>query len=176
MEKWISNPQGLWELQYSNLNFLGEPELRCSSLDNTSCLTLTSDEYFDSWALLQELEDEIDRNKQQQGNNANFKFCIAAASGKPNKVVMHPATLGSLINNGSELPAEVVNKKLPDIRIPERVIKIEKTHDGKEGTSKSPTVAPSSSGSHKAVTEGEKKAQAGVTKKLKKDYLRFMPF
>ncbi|CAL5415580.1 unnamed protein product [Camellia sinensis] len=165
------------EFQYSNLNFLGEPELRCSSLDNTSCLTLTSDEYFDTWALMQELEDEIDRNKQQQGNNANFKFCIAAASGKPNKVVMHPATLGSHIsNNGSELPAEVVNKKLPDKRTPERVIKIEKTHDGKEGISKSPTVAPSSSGSHKAVTEGEKKAQAGVTKKLKKDYLRFMPF
>ena len=43
---------------------------------------------------MQELEDEIDRNKQQQGKNANFKFCIAAASGKPNKVGMHPATLG----------------------------------------------------------------------------------
>lgn len=158
-------------------DLLGEPELRCSSLDNTSCLPLTSDEYFDSWALMQELEDEIDRNKQQQGKNANFKFCIAAASGKPNKVVMHPATLGSLISiNGSKLPAEAVNKKLPDRRIPERVIKIEKTHDGKEGTSKSPTVVTSSSGSPKAVTEGEKKAQAGVTKKLKKDYLRFMPF
>ncbi|KAF5943257.1 hypothetical protein HYC85_020899 [Camellia sinensis] len=121
-------------------DLLGEPESRCSSLDNTSSLTLTSDEYFDSLALMQELEDEIDRNKQQQGKNANFKFCIAAASGEPNKVVMHPATLGSLLSsNGSKLPAEAENKKLPDRRIPERVIKIEKTHDGKEGTSKSPS-------------------------------------
>ncbi|KAJ0785902.1 hypothetical protein HanOQP8_Chr02g0048691 [Helianthus annuus] len=44
---------------YIELNDLIDPGSRSSSSANSSCLTMTSDEYFDSMALLQEIENDI---------------------------------------------------------------------------------------------------------------------
>ncbi|KAL9993403.1 hypothetical protein Hdeb2414_s1034g00975301 [Helianthus debilis subsp. tardiflorus] len=44
---------------YIELNDLIDPGSRSSSSANSSCLTVTSDEYFDSMALLQELDKDI---------------------------------------------------------------------------------------------------------------------
>ncbi|KAI3762875.1 hypothetical protein L1987_53317 [Smallanthus sonchifolius] len=44
---------------YIELNDIIDPGSRSSSFANSSCLTMTSDEYFDSMALLQELDKDI---------------------------------------------------------------------------------------------------------------------
>lgn len=70
---------------------LANPVSPSSSSENSSCLSMTSDEYFDSIALLRDLEAE-DQNDHQR-KNADCKFSILA-SARPNEVVMHLATAG----------------------------------------------------------------------------------
>ncbi|KAE9457066.1 hypothetical protein C3L33_11023, partial [Rhododendron williamsianum] len=158
---------------YLELDDLADGESRSSSSDNTSCVTVSSEECFDSLALLQDIEDDF--NRQEQGKDANFKFSVAA-SARPTEVVMRPANLGSLISsNGRQPPAGDADKKVLEKMDPKKAIKIQKVESRNEGTSNSRNVASSSS-SHKAVPEGEKDAQVKEMKKLRKKYLCFMPF
>ncbi|KAI8014684.1 NAC domain-containing protein 78 [Camellia lanceoleosa] len=99
---------------FLELDDLGDPESRSSFSDNSSCLTLTSEECFDYLAL-GDLEDPI--NQDEQGKDADVKFNVAA-SVKPNEVVMRPATLESLVsNNGRKSPTKALDKKLLDKRV-----------------------------------------------------------
>lgn len=75
---------------FLELDDLGDPQSPSSSSDNSSHPTFTSDEWFDSVALLRDLKDE---NIEQQGKGASFKYTVST-SVKPNEVVMCPATLG----------------------------------------------------------------------------------
>ncbi|GMP45077.1 hypothetical protein CsSME_00013735 [Camellia sinensis var. sinensis] len=110
---------------FLELDDLGDPESRSSFSDNSSCVTLTSEECFDYLAL-GDLEDPI--NQDEQGKDANVKFNVAA-SVKPNEVVMRPATLESLVsNNGRKSPSKALDKKLLDKRVT-------KAGNGNEGTS-----------------------------------------
>ncbi|KAI8549726.1 hypothetical protein RHMOL_Rhmol06G0047700 [Rhododendron molle] len=152
---------------YLELDDLADGESRSSSSDNISCVTVSSEECFDSLALSQE--------RQEQGKDANFKFSVTATA-RPTEVVMRPANLGSLISsNGRQPPAGDADKKVLEKMDPNNAIKIQKAESRNEGTSNSRNVASSSSG-HKAVPEGEKDAQVKEMKKLRKEYLRFMPF
>jgi hypothetical protein len=67
--------------------YLDNPASSSSSSENSSCLTISSGECFDSLALLQDLEPE---NSQK---DAGCKFSVSA-SHRPNEVVMLPATSG----------------------------------------------------------------------------------
>ncbi|XP_022852239.1 uncharacterized protein LOC111373877 [Olea europaea var. sylvestris] len=70
---------------FLELNDFAEESLSSSS-ENSSCPSRASDEYFDSLALLRDLND--------QGKDlSKYSF---SASVRPDKVVMKPATLGSI--------------------------------------------------------------------------------
>ncbi|KAJ0804958.1 putative transcription factor NAM family [Helianthus annuus] len=75
---------------YIELNDLIDPGSRSSSSANSSCLTMTSDEYFDSVALLQEIENDI--------KDSSVKFNLSAPL-KSTEVFIRPATSVSLITD-----------------------------------------------------------------------------
>lgn len=75
---------------YFELNDLIDQGSRSSSSVNSSCLTMTSDECFDSMALLQEIDDEI--------TASSVKFNLSAPI-KSTEVVISPATSVSLITD-----------------------------------------------------------------------------
>ena len=75
---------------YFELNDLVDPVSCSSSSTNSSCLSMTSDEYFDSMALLQELDEDI---THQDITNSSVKFNLSAPV-KSKEVIIHPATLG----------------------------------------------------------------------------------
>ncbi|XP_058220880.1 NAC domain-containing protein 4-like [Rhododendron vialii] len=159
---------------YLELDDLPDGESRSSSSDNTSCVTISSEECFDSLALLQDIEED-EFNRQEQGKDANFKFSVAA-SARPTEVVIRPANLGSLISsNGRQPPDGYADKKVPEKMDLKNAIKIQKVESRNVGTSNSRNVASSSS-SHKAVPEGEEDARVKKMKKLRNKYLCFMPF
>lgn len=70
---------------------LDNPASPSSSSDDSSCLTSSSDECFDSLALLQELDSEINWHSAQK--NESCKFSVSA-SFRPNEVVMAPISPG----------------------------------------------------------------------------------
>ncbi|KAM7521096.1 hypothetical protein LguiB_020058 [Lonicera macranthoides] len=137
-------------------DLLVDPESPSSSSDNTSCLSLTSEECFDALALLKDLE---------RGKDTSFKY-TASAPAKPREVVMHPPTLGSLNNESeSKLSPEETRKSdnvqlgsaIEGERMPKRLLEhISISQQANQGASNS-----------------EKKAHVGGMKKLKK-YLCFM--
>ncbi|GFY86142.1 hypothetical protein Acr_04g0008800 [Actinidia rufa] len=131
-----------------------------SSSDNSSCVTPTADEFFDSLALLRDLGAKI--SQDERGKDANVKLSVAASI-KPNEVVMRPANLGSLVKNeGRKSPAEAIDKNFLDKKVPENAIISKAARNWNEGTSNSINVATSSR-SHKAIPRGEKKSVAGRT-------------
>lgn len=71
---------------------LDNPASPSSSSDNSSCLTMSSDEYFDSWALLQEVESASNQDLVQKDKTCKFSV---TESLRPNKVVVLPASPGS---------------------------------------------------------------------------------
>ncbi|KAG9137089.1 hypothetical protein Leryth_011919 [Lithospermum erythrorhizon] len=79
---------------YLELDDLVDEEWGCSSSDNSSCVSTTSDECFDSLALLRDLEDDINKDIQEKAFNSKF---IVSASAKSDKVILQPATQGMLI-------------------------------------------------------------------------------
>ncbi|KAL8225775.1 hypothetical protein R6Q57_018332 [Mikania cordata] len=60
---------------YFELNDIIDPGSQSSSSANSSCLTVTSDEYFDSMALLQELNKDI---IDQETKDSSVKFNLSA--------------------------------------------------------------------------------------------------
>lgn len=80
---------------YFELNDLVDPVSCSSSSTNSSCLSMTSDEYFDSMALLQELDGDV---THQDITDLSVKFNLSAPV-KSKEVIVHPATLVSLRNH-----------------------------------------------------------------------------
>lgn len=140
---------------YLELIDLADPDSNSSSSVGSSFRTFTSEEYFDSVALLRELDAEI---KDQNEKCASFKF-IHSSTVKPKEVVMLPAIVGSLSSDsGSKSPTEG-------------------THKGdyvNEATSNSPNIVASSSSSSNGSFKEEKKGLVGRMKKVKNKYLCFM--
>ncbi|XP_052202879.1 NAC domain-containing protein 96-like [Diospyros lotus] len=155
---------------FLELDDLADPESQSSCSDNTSCLSLTSDDYFDSQALLKDIGDE------EHGRDDNCKFFIAKYA-KPNEVVICAPTLGSPIGSerNKKPPAKDTEKQFLDGRVLENAIERQKADKGIEGTSNCHNVAASSS-RHKAVPREEKQPPVGKKKKLKNKYLCFLPF
>ncbi|XP_034675869.1 NAC domain-containing protein 92-like [Vitis riparia] len=181
-ERSLNHPvDNLPEIYFSDGDFLelgdlADPVSPSSSSDNSSCLSQTSDECFDSLALLRDLECDKD---------VGCKFSVAA-SVMPDKVVLQPASSGSLTcDDRRKLPAEGPPKtdssllgstKLSEKKGLKRAIATQEADNKVEGPSSNPHNLVASSGSNKAASSDEKgKAAADRKKKLKK-YLCFMPF
>lgn len=76
---------------YIELLDLDKPASFSSSSDS-SCLTMSSDECFDSLALLEELEPKI--RQDQVNKNAGCKFSVSASQ-RPDELVMYAAASSS---------------------------------------------------------------------------------
>lgn len=68
-----------------------ETPLSLSSSENSSCLTMSSDEYFDSLALLLELDADNNAGTTQKAGDCKFSVSKTLT---PEKVVMPPASSG----------------------------------------------------------------------------------
>ncbi|XP_059636406.1 NAC domain-containing protein 96-like [Cornus florida] len=159
---------------FLELDDLAGPESPSSSSDNSSCLSFFSDERFDSSSLLQQLDDEV--NQELQGKNANFQFSVSASISRPNKMLMRPPTLGSLISGKwSNLPIERTPKSdgsaseetFLDKRVPIHVAESWKAEPKSEGASNSHK-AEASARRPEALSRAEKKALVGRMKRLKR--------
>ncbi|XWS25723.1 hypothetical protein CRYUN_Cryun27aG0092200 [Craigia yunnanensis] len=149
-----------------------------SSSENSSAVSISSDECFDSMAFLQDLEDQI-----LEQNDASKKLNVSA-SNKLDEVVIVPVTLGSLVrvegsNSGSDeffKTAGSATISASGSRDLNKVAKHAKGDQRGEGPS-SPSHKPStSSESHMSAAGGRKRAAFGRMNKLRKKYLCFMPF
>ncbi|KAL2498350.1 NAC domain-containing protein [Abeliophyllum distichum] len=162
---------------FLELDDLVEPESLSSSSENSSCPSRTSDEYFDSLALLRDLGNED--NKQLQGKDlSKYSF---SASFRPDKVVMKPATLGSIQSGTGSKPAvegcvtgSAPNPRFPYKQFQENANQRQKSEQRIEGTSNFYDAAKPSA-SQKAVSTGERKAVVDRMKRLK-EILCFKPF
>ncbi|KAG1366945.1 NAC domain-containing protein 96 [Cocos nucifera] len=89
---------------YLELNDLYSPETSSSSSDNSSRMSVTSDEYFDADALLRDIGNE--HNPRLEEEHADYRYSISASI-KSNQVVIRPPRPGSVCSNsGSNLVAE----------------------------------------------------------------------
>lgn len=139
---------------YFELNDLIDPGYHSSSSANSSCLTMTSEEYFDSIALLQELEDDI---KDEEMKDSSLKFNLSTPV-KSKEVVICPPTSVSL-RKGEEC-------KACD----------QKTSKVDESTSNGVNATESSSDSEGTLKEGKKKEVGRMKKRKMMKYLCFMAF
>ncbi|CAA3009104.1 NAC transcription factor 29 isoform X1 [Olea europaea subsp. europaea] len=160
---------------FLELDDLTELKSLSSSSENSSCPSRASDEYFDSLALLRDLNDGDD--KLQGEDSIQYRF---SASIRPNKVVMKPATLESIQSGtGNKLTVEgFLTGSAPDPRFPEQfqehANERQKSDHRIEGTSTFLDAAKPSA-SQKAESPGERKAVVGRMKRLK-EILCFKPF
>ncbi|XWS21095.1 hypothetical protein CRYUN_Cryun30bG0025900 [Craigia yunnanensis] len=168
---------------FSGGNFLELQDLdnpaSSSSSENSSAVSLSSDECFDAIAL-QDLEDQI-----LEQNDAGKKLNVSA-SNKSDEVVIVPATLGSLVSvEGSNFGSDEFFKTAGSVTIPasgsrdlnKKVAKQAKGDQRGEGPLSSSSCKPStSSKSHTAAAGGRKRPAFRGMKKLRKKYLCFMPF
>lgn len=76
---------------FLELDDLEDPESRSSSSQNSSCPSNLSDKYFDSLALLREIEGE--ENKTYQSRQASSKYDVAPPV-KADDVVLQPVSSG----------------------------------------------------------------------------------
>ncbi|KAK3030528.1 hypothetical protein RJ639_039558, partial [Escallonia herrerae] len=149
----LSNSDYILSGDYIELDDLADPRSPSSSSDNSSCLSLTSDECFDTLALLQDLEDE---HQKQQAKDASFKYTVSARV-KPNEVVLRPANIGSIISSihksDDHAPGSATRGKSLTERAPDHA---NRSQQAQEGTSNCHNVAALSS-KHKALLDGQQK-------------------
>ncbi|KAJ6675703.1 putative proteinC DOMAIN-CONTAINING PROTEIN 82-RELATED [Salix viminalis] len=168
---------------YLELLDLDNPASRSSSSDNSSCMTMSSDEYFDSIALLQDIESEIN-----QGSTRKDKDCklSVTASLRPDEVVMLPASQGSYISiEGGKPHADKTDSSMrdnghKDLDIQRAIRNQDENHLDEGSTSNSHAVG-ASSGGRVSSPDGEEKAAKRTRKKLRNKYLRnkylcFVPY
>lgn len=191
MERFLNRPvENLPEVDcVSNGDFLelldlvnhGSPS---SSSDNSSRVSMSSDECFDSLALLQDLEAEDIKGMQQK--NADCKFSILTHVRSKEVVVMCPAIPGSQISDsGNKSPTKALKTELSLLAsateqephgkmLKSPTIRTLKEVQTREGLSpKSCDVGESSCG-HKPALEREKEPARSRKKKIKK-YFCFIP-
>ncbi|CAI0425483.1 unnamed protein product [Linum tenue] len=166
---------------YLEMLDLDIPLFSSSSTDNSSCMSLSSDEYFDSLALLREIESESIQESLQKN---------VAASCKPDEMILGPASPGSIVNIHQsqqtceqseskptcELSAQVAGPSGSNDEVNKRRSRKHKLAYKDKGSS-----SDSSHGGHSSSggDGGEKKASSskGRTKKKRKNkYFCFMPF
>ncbi|KAK4599665.1 hypothetical protein RGQ29_009630 [Quercus rubra] len=154
------------------IDLLDDPESPSSS--ESSCMTMSSDECFDSLALLQELKPE---NNQ---NGAGCKFNVSAPV-KPNEVVVFPATTGSRDREKMLTPSEIPKT---DSSTPESTVHCQGSKIPKQNSEAPSRNEGSSSNSHNLtppfsshiVAADQENTAAVVRKKKFRKYLCFMPF
>ncbi|PPD67187.1 hypothetical protein GOBAR_DD35938 [Gossypium barbadense] len=151
----------LREVNFLELKDLDNPTSPSSSSDNSSAISISSGECFDSLAILQELDEQILEQKD------SGKKLDVLAGDKPNELDMVPATLGCLVSvegsNSSSEGDESFKTGVsgdPNNQVAKRA-KVE------EGPSSSRKPSESHGGRRKGGSLG------GV---LRKKYFCFMPF
>ncbi|XP_030950416.1 NAC domain-containing protein 13-like [Quercus lobata] len=144
-----------------------ENPLSPSSSSESSCVTISSDDWFDSVALMQEMESE---NNQR---NAGY----VSAPVKPNMVVVLPATSGSLNREKMLTPSEIpkTDSSTPESAVHRQGSKIPKPNLRNEGSSSNSHNLTPPFSSHIVPADQENTA-AVVRKKKFRKYLCFMPF
>ena len=95
LEPRTREPPYMIDGDYLELDDLADPQSSSTSADNSSCSSFTLDEYFDSHALLLELEDKNNQGLRETGTSSKFSV---TASVPPSEVVMLPATLGMFMS------------------------------------------------------------------------------
>ncbi|XP_022768889.1 uncharacterized protein LOC111312677 isoform X2 [Durio zibethinus] len=151
-----------------------------SSSENSSAMSISSDECFDSMAFLQDLEDQ---NVEQ--NDAGRRLNVSAPN-KSDDVVIVSATLGSLVRvEGSNSTRNEFCKTAGSVPVSasgskDRNNKVAKHAKGNQrgevplSASSSSSSSSSSSDSHTAAAGGRKRAAFGGMKKLGRKYLCFI--
>ncbi|XP_010939028.1 uncharacterized protein [Elaeis guineensis] len=86
---------------YLELNDLYSPGTSSSSSDNSSLMSVNSDEYFDADALLRDLENE--HNPRVEEEHADCRYSVSA-SVKSNQVVIRPPPSDAYVAQPFELP------------------------------------------------------------------------
>ncbi|MCD7453453.1 hypothetical protein HAX54_020994 [Datura stramonium] len=168
---------------FLEMNDLVDAASHSSSSENSSCVSMASDEYFDSLALLRELDDEKKEDLNGKGSTSNYNMMTCEIIFE----VVQPAPLVSLVK-GSDAAAKETQQapdnnksKSPIEPSPDHAakrLKAERTDEGpshscRATTSPGASSSSSSSSSHepgRAARREEKR-----TMKLMK-YLCFMPF
>lgn len=147
---------------YLELDDLAASISHSSSSADSSCMTMTSEEFFDPVALMRELGDDIvDQEVQDSSVNLNL-----SAPTKSKEVVMNPTTLG-FCDDGKECKPSITQTSKTD-HTPQN----EAGDDRKESSSNGINTRASSSSSSE-----EKKDRGGRTKKRKvMKYLCFLAF
>ncbi|KAL0017233.1 hypothetical protein SO802_004302 [Lithocarpus litseifolius] len=154
------------------MDLIDDPASPSSS--ESSCMTMSSDECFDSLALLQELKPE---NNQ---NGAGCKFNVSAPV-KPNEVVVFPATTGSHDREKMLTPSEILKT---DSSTPKSAVRHQGSEVPKQNSKAPSRNEGSSSNSHNLtppfsshiVAVDQENTAAVVRKKKFRKYLCFMPF
>ncbi|CAL1410992.1 unnamed protein product [Linum trigynum] len=159
---------------YLEMLDLDIPLFSSSSTDNSSCESISSDECFDSWALLREIESESIQESVQKN---------AAASCKPDEMIPGPASPGSAFSILESKPtceqkqsARVAGPSVSNDEVKQRRSRKHKLADKDKGSSSDSSHGGKSSSGGDG---GEKKASSskGRTKKKRKNkYFCFMPF
>lgn len=163
---------------YLELLDLDNPASRSSSSDNSSCMTMSSDEYFDSIALLRDLESESNQALAQKDKDCKLSV---TASLRPDEVVVLPASQGSYISNEGGKPHAVETDSSingnghRDLDI-QRAVRNQGANHWGEGPSSNFHAVGASSDGHVASPDEEEKAARRRRKKSKKKYLCFVPF
>ncbi|XP_031254813.1 NAC domain-containing protein 26-like [Pistacia vera] len=178
----LSEISYLSEGDYLELCDLDYPVSPSSSSENSSCMTMSSDEYFDSLALLQELETKNSDDIVQE--NAGYKYSFST-SHKPNKVVMFPESLvsierskstsGEIFKSDSSVPDSAMASKNLDQLAGKQAINVQKADYRNEGPSSNSQYSATSSDTN-IVIPRKKRKPTGRIKQLKKKYFCFMPF
>ncbi|XP_006367296.1 uncharacterized protein [Solanum tuberosum] len=146
-----------------------------SSSENTSRQSFASDEFFNSRALLAELDDEKKEDLSGKGSTSNHSIMMCQIA---NDVVVQPGPLGFLIK-GSDAKAKET-QQAPDIyksKSQDQAAKKLKAERTDEGPSHARRATTSSSSSNSSCDEPGRAArrEAKRSKKLMK-FLCFMPF
>ncbi|KAL8230864.1 hypothetical protein R6Q57_000642 [Mikania cordata] len=159
---------------FLELDDLDTPLSRTTSFADSSCMTMsmTSDDLFDSAALLCELGDDT---VDQEIQDSRIKLNISAP-GKLKQVVMQPTTLGSLDNFKESKPCTGQTSKTNPI--PENTSTSNEVDTPPASPQPQPSSSPQpSSNSSEGSSKDEKKDRANRTKKRKiMKFLCFLAF
>ncbi|KAG5613240.1 hypothetical protein H5410_024521 [Solanum commersonii] len=146
-----------------------------SSSENTSRQSFASDEFFNSRALLAELDDEKKEDLSGKGSTSNHTIMMCQIA---NDVVVQPGPLGFLIK-GSDAKAKETQQALDNdkSKCQDQAAKKLKAERTDEGPSHARRATTSSSSSNSSSDEPGRAArrEAKRSKKLMK-FLCFMPF
>ncbi|KAL2894679.1 Tubulin polyglutamylase ttll6 [Bienertia sinuspersici] len=163
---------------YLELLDLENPRSSSSSSDNSSCLSMASDEVFDYLALLNDLEPENYKEVQSQATSCNLNVMTSSI---PNDIVMSPATNGTVVTGDeswsfpSTENSSVKENSLHGLPSEGR-FDIPPLDNNIDCLNQVASNSDEASTSQRLVPDKGKKNTLGKMKMLKKKYLCFMPF